>query len=212
MGHMSFVIFVARVQVVVGLCVPAVVWWSLPTIHPMGRKGQTCVQSRGPKRTGTSLGKPQGEYHSVWASVHRNKPAIMDKKNFKNSTFQVLNIQSHITAQRKYDLWKDVPCFAALLQAEHHQERAWTKTALQVWVLFCSFSACICTTIPHTHTISAFLWRFLKLPKKKNLLTDHSKIAEDTQDEDLEDPGSPSDLSEDHFEVSPDRASPDPPS
>lgn len=54
------------------------------------------------------------------------------------------------------------------------------------------------------------LFRFLKLPKSKKLLTDHSNPPEeDTQDEDLQDPSSPHDIkSEDHFEVSPDHASP----
>lgn len=40
-------------------------------------------------------------------------------------------------------------------------------------------------------------------------MTDHSNTAEDdTRDEDLQEPCSPHDWSEDNFEVSPDRASP----
>ncbi|TWW56713.1 Transcription factor ETV7 ETS translocation variant 7 ETS-related protein [Takifugu flavidus] len=54
------------------------------------------------------------------------------------------------------------------------------------------------------------LFRFLKLPKSGNLNA-QSKIHEDTLDENLQDPSSPHDLTEDHFEVSPDRASPQPP-
>uniref|UniRef100_H3BY39 ETS variant transcription factor 7 n=1 Tax=Tetraodon nigroviridis TaxID=99883 RepID=H3BY39_TETNG len=48
------------------------------------------------------------------------------------------------------------------------------------------------------------LFRFLKLPKSKKLLTDRSNTPEEhTQMEDLQEPSSPHDWSEDNFEVSP---------
>lgn len=34
--------------------------------------------------------------------------------------------------QRQYDLRENVPCFASLLQAEHHQKGARTEVPLQV--------------------------------------------------------------------------------
>lgn len=72
---------------------------------------------------------------------------------------------------------------------------------------FYSFPSCIFFSLSHISSSVCF-WRFLKLPKSKKLLTDHSNTPEDTQDEDLQDPSSPYVWNEDNFEVSPDRASP----
>ena len=55
-------------QASVGLCVSATVRCPLPRIHSMGRSGQPGVQGGRPQRTGTSLGKSQGE-HILQASV-----------------------------------------------------------------------------------------------------------------------------------------------
>lgn len=42
------------------------------------------------------------------------------------------NVWSLFAEPTQYDIRENVPCFAALLQAEHHQKRARTKTPLQV--------------------------------------------------------------------------------
>lgn len=97
--------------------------------------------------------------------LHRNKLAQTEKKTVKNKVYQVLNFKSHITAERQYDLWEVVPCSAPLLQAEHHQKRARTKTPLQVGVLSCSFFSCIFTIVTNTYIFLPFFEGFWNSPK-----------------------------------------------
>lgn len=122
------------------------------------------------------------------------------------------------TEPRQYDLWENVPCFAALLQAEHHQEGARTKTPFQVSVTTSlSFSSCFIPTATHTFIFIASSLpsiRFLKLPQdNRKPMVDPAESPEYTppQDQDFVDSSPAHEFSEDHFEVSPDRASPQPP-
>lgn len=67
----------------------------------------------------------------------------------------VLNyVCSHSIEPRQYDLWENVPCIAALLQVEHHQERTRTKAPLQV--SFPSLSSCFVTTATHLSLLSLY--------------------------------------------------------
>lgn len=79
----------ARVQTAVGLCLSAAVWRPLPRIHPMGRPGQPGVQGGRPQRTGTSLGKPQGEHPGLWDSPYReNEHTGGETKQPKQGTWE----------------------------------------------------------------------------------------------------------------------------
>lgn len=140
-----------RLQTAVGLCVSAAVGWSLSRIHSMGRPRQPCIQGRRPQWTGTSLGKPQGEHPvSVWLILQRKHAHSWRDKTGNHGPWKeskCWNVQSPFTEPRQYDLWENVPSFAALLQAEHHQKGTRTKTSLQVSVLFClSFPSCLFPT------------------------------------------------------------------
>lgn len=122
------------------------------------------------------------------------------------------------TESRQHDVRKNVPRSATLLQAERHQEGTRTEAPLQVCLPpdARSFSPpssrtrkmCIDPSASFLHDI-----RFLKLPSgAKRLAVDRGGSAERTppRDQDFEELSPES--SEDHFEVSPDRTSPQPPS
>lgn len=207
MVNVSSVIFVTRVQIAVGLCVSASVWWSLPRVHPMGGPGQPCVQSGGPKWTGTSLGKPQSELRSLFGSLHRKK-----EENSKNNFYEVLTY--NLLSQQR-----DNMTYEKLSRALRHYYKLniiKKERGQKLLFRFESFSAAFLFCFHHSDKTHQFfclllLWRFLKLPTNSNVVTDHSKMPEETQAEDLQESSSPQDLSEDHFEVSPDRSSPQPP-
>lgn len=63
------------------------------------------------------------------------------------------------------------------------------------------------------HVSPPHSFRFLKLPhNSRNPPLEHAELPVDTQDGDFEDISPPHEFSEDHFEVSPDHASPESPS
>lgn len=197
-------IFVTRVQIAVGLCVSPVVWQSLPRIHSMGRPGQACIQSGGPKWTGASLGTPQG----LCSSVQRNKPA---KNGEENSIFTVvLNWKISYYSAETIWLMRSCPVLCGTTTSWTSSKKSEDKNCSSgLSPLLLSFPPPFHYRNKHINS-SIFLWRFLKLPKRSNLHA-QSKIHEDSLDENLQDPSPPHNLTEDHFEVSPDHASPQPP-
>lgn len=44
-----------------------------------------------------------------------------------------------LTEQDQYDLREDVTSTETLLQTEHYPERAWTKTSIQVYLVFITY-------------------------------------------------------------------------
>lgn len=57
-----------------------------------------------------------------------------DHQMFVSGDMQALMCGPVSTEPRQYDIRENVPCIAALLQAQHHQKGAWSKTPLQVSV------------------------------------------------------------------------------
>lgn len=122
-----------------------------------------------------------------------------------------------LTEPTQYDLRENVPGFAALLQAQHHQKRARTKTPLQVSVpISQSLTFCLLFTKTSNIIVTASPLdplRFLKLPldiRKQQVDADGSPEHTPPQDGDFPRSSPTYKFHESRFEISPDR-SPQPP-
>lgn len=198
-----------RVQTAMGLRLSAAMWWSVPRIHPMGRPGHPGVQGGRPQRSGTSLGEPKGEH--LLACVVRHIIIATAKSLWECLHFVVLFNRTEIT-------WRMRKCpvrcgtTTSWTSSKRNEDRS-SSSGLFLPTLASSTFDSILVFI----AIASFLHviRFLKLPNgAKRPAADRGGSTEHTppRDQDFEESSPAYESSEDHFEVSPDRTSPQPPS